>query len=409
MSVKEYIEQRFELVKQARNLLNSKGGNLTPGENKEYDSMLDEIEKLSEKIDNETKLLSIEQELSKPVNSDKLEMIRGASLPSYENKNLQLRGLKDIVEERKRIAGGKRLSVGNVIKAISTGDWSKVTREERDAIGTGDQGQWLISQEMGKILIMDALAHTQVMNAGARVVEVTQNELLIPKLTAYPEAKFKAENQVWPGDETIGFNGLVLTPRTLASYVTLSIELAEDGYRVEDYISQAMAKVISQAMDQACLRGSGTLNDEPTGIVNWDGVLTEDVNNLDLTSYDHFSNAYFQIESNNVTPTGLIIPSEALHQLDLLKDKNDNPLQPPESWKKLKIFSSNQLVNNAVMGDFTNLIIGTKNKTNLEVSREAGDSWEKMQIKLRIYTRFDCGVALPYAFCNIKNIGAVSS
>ena len=32
MSVKEYIEQRAELVKQARNLLNSKGGNLTPSE-----------------------------------------------------------------------------------------------------------------------------------------------------------------------------------------------------------------------------------------------------------------------------------------------------------------------------------------------------------------------------------------
>lgn len=409
--LKEYIEKRAELVKQARNLLNSKGGKLAPEEDKRYNEMLDEIEELSNKIDNETKLLSIEQELSKPINSDKLEMVKGiegASYSSYGN-GIQLRGLKDIVEERKRIAGGKRLSVGNVVKAIATGDWSQVSHEERDAIGTGDQGQWLISQEMGKILIMDALAQTQVMNAGAKTVEITQNELLIPKLNQYPEAKFKAENEAWTGNETIGFGGLVLTPRTLASFTSLSLELAEDGYRVEDYISMAMSKAISQAMDKACLRGSGTLNDEPTGIINWDGILEEDVENSDLTSYDHFSNAYFQIESNNVTPTGLIIPSEALHQLDLLKDKNDNPLQPPESWKKLKIFSSNQLVNNAVMGDFTNLIIGTKNKINLEVSREANEAWEKMQLKLRIFIRFDCGVALSYAFCNIKNIGSVSS
>ena len=68
---------------------------------------------------------------------------------------------------------------------------------------------------------MDALAHTQVMNAGAETVEITQNELLIPKLNQYP-AKFKAENEAWTGKETIGFGGLVLTPRTLASFTSLA-------------------------------------------------------------------------------------------------------------------------------------------------------------------------------------------
>ena len=63
--------------------------------------MLDEIERLSNKIDNETKLLSIEQELSKPVNSDKLEMIKRTTSSYYRN-DLQLRSLRDITEERRR-------------------------------------------------------------------------------------------------------------------------------------------------------------------------------------------------------------------------------------------------------------------------------------------------------------------
>ena len=78
--IKEKIEKRANLVAQARELVDiadKEKRAMSAEENEQYDKMLADVEKLSEEIDKETKLLEIEQRLSKPINSDKLEMIKG--------------------------------------------------------------------------------------------------------------------------------------------------------------------------------------------------------------------------------------------------------------------------------------------------------------------------------------------
>ncbi|GAJ00495.1 unnamed protein product, partial [marine sediment metagenome] len=200
----------------------------------------------------------------------------------------------------------------------------------------------------------------------------------------------------------------VLHAHTLASFTTLSIELAEDGYRVEDYISMAMSKAVANAVDKACLSGTGK-NSQPTGVINQKDILEEDVENVNLTNYNCFSSAFYKVEKCNITPSGIILPSSVLASLDLLKNKDDDPLKPPESWGKLEKFSSNQLVNNCVVAAWNYLLIGMRTTARLEVTRVAGDAWEKMQLKLRIYTRLDCALGLAESFCNIKNIGEIVS
>lgn len=408
--LKEKIENRGLLVLRSRERLNKaelEDRELNSAEKKEHDRDLAEIEKLSIEID------KIQEEAGiSDLDQATLDRIKGDGYSgSRFNKDIKFYSLADVIEERKNLNKRleKPLSIGNCVKAICTGDWSKCSKEERAGIGTGDQGIWLIQQEMGKELILSALEKAQVMAAGARHVPMTQHELLIPKITKYPDAQFTAENKAWEGDpQAINFSGVVLTARTLASFVTLSIELAEDGYRVEDYISMAMSKAVANAIDKACLSGSGK-NNQPTGVINQKDILEEDAENVNLTNFDHFSNAFYKVEKCNITPAGLILPSSVLASLDLLKNKDDDPLKPPESWGKVKKFSSNQLINNCVVAAWNYLLIGMRATARLEVTRVAGDAWEKMQLKLRIYTRFDCGLGLSEAFCNIKNIGEIIS
>ncbi len=414
--LKEKIERRGLLVMRSRERLNKvelESRELNPAEKKEQDRDLAEIEKLSLEIDEETKNLEeagitrLDQATIDRIESDKGDGYLGIRF----KKDIKFYNLADVIEERKNLNKKlkKPLSIGNCVRAICTGDWSKCSKEEIAGIGTGDQGIWLIQQEMGKELILSALEKSQVMAAGARHVPMTQHELLIPKITKYPDAQFKAENKTWEGDpQKINFSGVVLTAKTLASFVTLSIELAEDGYRVEDYISMAMSKAVANAIDKACLTGSGT-NSQPKGVINQTGILEEDVENVDLTNYDHFSNAYYKVEKANITPSGIILPSSVLASLDLLKNKDEDPLKPPESWGKMKKFSSNQLINNCVVASWNYLLIGMRATARLEVTRVAGDAWEKMQLKLRIYTRLDLGLGLPEAFCNVKNVGEIAS
>jgi len=402
MQLYELHELRGKLILDSREMLNkaeSESRDLTAIEKKEYDKKLVKIDELNIEIEKKQRdvgniIKGDSSSTSRPVNKD---------IKFYSKDNI-----RELLA--KPGYGQETVSLGKTMRAIITGDYSKLNREERDAIGVGTGGgNYLISQELGKQLIVMALEKAQVVSAGARYVQMNENSLLIPKLTKMPDTEFKAENVAYSGDTDVNFSGVSLESKTLVSMVNLSVELAEDGHDVESYIETAMAKAIAQGIDKACLTGSGE-GEEPKGVINQDGILEQDLENEEITSYDPFSNAYYKVEAENITPTGLIAPSSVYATLDLLKDTANNPLKPPQSWDKLRKFSSNQLTSyNAVMGAFNNLLIGMRTRARLEMTRTGGDTFEKLQVGLRIYTRFDVALSLAQAFCHIKNIGPVSS
>lgn len=408
--IKEAIDGKTKLVHEARAIINkveTDKRDITPEEQKQYDSLLNQIDKAQIRIDN------LYKEAGITPGKEALDIVMGnghrTTIPNKDGITFYSRdNLKELLSKPGQ--SKQPVSLGKSVRAIITGDYSKLNREERDAIGVGSGGgNYLISMELGKQLIVEALEKTQVINAGARYVPMSENDLMIPKLTQLPSTEFKAENETYSGDKTVNFGGVYLESHTLVSMATMSVELAEDGHKVDDFITFALSKAVAQAIDKACLTGSG-IGESPTGIIKQDNILVEDLENTDISSYDFLSNAYYKIEAENITPTALIAPSSVFASLDLLKDKNDNPLRAPASYEKLRKFSSNQLTSaNSVMGDFSNLLIGMRTRARLETTREAGDTFEKLQVSFRIYTRFDCALAIPQAFCHIKNIGEVSS
>jgi len=256
-------------------------------------------------------------------------------------------------------------------------------------------------------LIPMALNKAQVIKAGAKIVEMKDNQLLIPQLTALPSTEWKAENADFTGADTVAFEGKTLTAKTLLSIAKISQELALDGHNVETAIEDSMSSAIALAVDNALLQGDG-VGANPLGIIPTVGILSEDVASVAIANYDHFSSAYYKIEAENGTPNAVILPSSVLEDLDQLKDTANNTLTPPESWKRLQalrgILSSNQLAGTGLMGDFSQLIVGIRNRVMLDVTREAGDSFSRMQVWVRMFTRLDCVLGIKEHFCKLINI-----
>ncbi|MBA7493080.1 hypothetical protein ES702_03635 [subsurface metagenome] len=193
--------------------------------------------------------------------------------------------------------------------------------------------------------------------------------------------------------------------------VKISVELAQDGINIETVIEDAISDAIALALDQAVLSGIGGL--EPTGILNTDGILSEDLENAEISSYDFLSRAYWKLEAENEMATALIAPSNMFADLDLLKDTLHNRLLPPLSYegtpqKSYQKLSSNQLSDSAIIGDFGKALIGMRTDLQIKLA-ETGEGYEKLEIWIRAYLRADVGIKRPKAFCHIKNYGEVAS
>ncbi len=408
MNLKEKLDRRALLIQECRDLVD-KNESMSGPDQKAYDSKLEEIEKLSEEIQADN--LALAEAGVTELDQATLDRIKPGISDYGINKNIKFYDKSTLKELRTALTGGSRsvepLSLGKYMRGIITGDWSKAPAEQR-LIGTGaGGGQWLIQSELSGILIPMALNKARVIEAGAKYVDMKQNTLIIPKITKMPETEFKGENIIYSKDTDVNFTGVVLEAKTLMSLVKISMELALDGHNVESIIETAMSQAVALSIDKNCIDGNGV--GQPLGIVNTENVLTEDVDNVAFQNFDHFSSAFYKVEAENGTVTALIGPSSMFAELDLLKATDNNPLGRPESWEKYKRLSSNQLVNNAVIGDYSKLLIGMRNRATIDVSKDAGDSFEKLQVWIRIFTRLDSGISIPEHFCNIKNIGIVSS
>lgn len=339
----------------------------------------------------------------KPVNEPMMPNIR-----AYDSNGNELRFFtKENLPELRSYIGSKgklgitnceELSFGKFARALITGDWSKAPNEFR-VLGTStDGGGYLIPEEISSIIIPMALNKAQAISAGAITIPMDNKTLVIPRIASMPQTEWKAENAEFSKSTDMTFDGINLEAKTLMALITMSIELASDGVGVEQAIEMAISQAIALEIDRACLAGAA--GNEPRGIIHTSGILTELA--AAINSYTPFSNAFYKVEAENGTVNALIAPSSVYASLDLLRDKNNQPLNPPISWSKYKQFSSNQLTNQSIMGDFKQLFIGMRNTINLEVTRYTTDAFKKMQVWIRAYIRMDLGLRQAAHFCVIS-------
>lgn len=359
-------------------------------EDKRIDFLVDEFKEIRKTIDTPVNMGGLKQDTGSGGDFEEARCYNKDSLPE----------LRSYIKSKDPLGmGNENLSPGKLIRGLATGDWSKAAAEYRTLGTSTEGGGYLISEAISSQVITMALAKSQVINAGALVFPMETKTVILPRIIKMPETQWKAENAMFTGSKDMNFDGVTLEAKTLMALISLSVELAQDGMAgtVETAINNAISLAIAQEIDRACLIGAGTL--EPKGIVNTTDVLTEIYS---AAGYSCFSSGYFKVEAENGTVNALIAPSSVYAALDQLQDLQNQPLNAPVSWSKYKQLSSNQLLNNqSVMGDFTGLLIGTRQTINLEVSREAIEAFERLQILIRAYVRIDVAVKQPKHFCVI--------
>jgi HK97 family phage major capsid protein len=318
---------------------------------------------------------------------------------------------------------GHELSLGRLLRGWVFGDWKGAEAEKRaGSIGDNTLGGFLVPSPLGTRIIDLSRKKARVLQAGAMTVPMESNSLTLAKVTADPTPNWKAENaQGTFSDATFG--KLEFVAKTLVALIKVSVELFEDALNLETVVESSMSQALSLELDRAALYGSGAAA-EPLGIVNTTGVGVHDMgtNGAVVTNYDPFSQAVEKILTANGPSEGLaaILAPRTWGVLDRLKEATTNaPLGAPASFESLRKLVTNQVpitrvqgsANNAsdvFVGDFTQLLIGTRTQLVIEVSRQAGDSsgsaFRDMQIWLRAYLRADVGVALPGYFTKIIGI-----
>ena len=392
---------------------------LSPEEQKEFDRLLGELDRLSGEIHGEYRKLDLEQH-EKLINAPGVPLAGKPSPGGSRAAGIVEPGeIRVLTPERRMAEHGafsndpeeRNLDFGKFLRGVVTGRWSGAEDERRAmAVGTLAGGGALVPEMLSLSVIDLARNKARLFEAGALTVPMEGGNLSIARVAGDPTAGWKAENAAaTPSNMTM--ERIKFETRTLVAIVKASVELFEDAPNVGRVVSGALAEGLTLELDRVGLRGNG-MQSEPLGIRNQSGVTVTDLgtNGLALVDFDKFIDGVQVIEEANGEAGAVIYAPRTSASLAKLKDQQNQPLMAPDVFKNLKKFVTNQVPINlthgsagnaseAYIGGFENVMFGLMTRLVLEVSREAADSdssaFRNLQVWIRAYLRADVGLVHP--------------
>jgi len=315
------------------------------------------------------------------------------------------------------------LNLGRWMRGIVSGDWSGAEAEKRvQSVGSGVAGGFLVPTPLSARIIDLARNQARVLQAGAQIIPMESAELTVGRIDSDPAAYWVPENTAGTfGDMTVG--AYVLKAKKLMALARSSVELIEDGQNIAEILEAALSNALALELDRVCLYGAGA-GEEPKGIKGSENVQSINMgdNGGALTDYSNFSEALEKVQSANGPADGIsiILNPRELGTLDrLVETGTGQPLNPPESWKRMTKHATNQIpvnlvkgsannASDAFVGDFTQLWIGMRTAVSIEVSRDAAagndSAFTQHQIWLKATMRADVMLARPSWFVVIDGI-----
>jgi HK97 family phage major capsid protein len=303
------------------------------------------------------------------------------------------------------------LSIGRAIRAAVTGDWRHAEAEARVmATSPGPSGGYLVPAELSATWFDLARPISAVSRAGAKTAEMDAKTVSFAKVSADPDHAWKQENAAMDASD-VTLAEVVLTAKTLyIGPVILSRELLQDSINGSQLIEQVMARALAQELDRASLLGGGTYG--PTGLVDTDGV-GEITGVGEIEDYSDFVLAHTALMEENVEAgaLSLLMPPYVAGELDGLTDTLGQPLNPPRSFEDIqrKIVTTQLTDDLAVMGDFNEMVIGTRLGATIEVSETALEAFESYEHAVRGVLRADVAVVRPSSFVVLSEVTGYES
>lgn len=371
----------------------------------------------------------------------------GASVDTIveEQKKLQTR-----IDELEKMSTPRRISVPGLegmekdfslqraINAIVSGDWTNAGFEKEVfsaaskkamSAGTDTAGGYIVPNELLTDFIEYLRAKPVVSQMGATVLQGLNGvPVEIPKQTGGATAYWVGENQAIT-ESALTFGQIALSPKQVSGLVKLSSRLLRlSNPSVEAMIRNDLQAVLANAIDYACLRGSGAAN-EPIGIANTSGInsVTLGSGNGDALDWDDILNMQYQLQVDNAFTGNLGYIFHPVTRKNLLKQKvaqysgdtaGEYIIQPIvsdaqlQNWLGYKYAMTTQVPINLTVGsgtctevyfgNWSELIIGQWGGLEIMASRETSDAFEKNQVWVRIIQEIDLAVRHPESFCLIN-------
>lgn len=271
---------------------------------------------------------------------------------------------------------------GNAIAALITGNVG-IHGEQVRALSTTSNtgGGFFVTEELGGQLLDLARSKARTFEAGTSTLQMNSDSLRIVTLGSDPTIEPVGENQPIPSSDP-SFGSRLLVAKKHGVIVKVSNELLADAANVGAAITNVLGSTFAQYLDRLVL-------DHLFGDAELPG--TGSVGGI---HYDDLLDALNAIRLLNGEPKAAILNPATVNALSKLKTATEMQyLSPPAALSTVAMLDSTAVAStHLVMGDFTEAVVGIRGGLSVELSREAGDSFEHDQTFIRLLWRGDVAV-----------------
>jgi HK97 family phage major capsid protein len=308
------------------------------------------------------------------------------------------------VRHGRRVVEPEQFSLDKVIRAMLTGDRSRLTDVERQALNEGSDagGGLLIGDEIAGSIVDLVRAKTVVVQAGATVLPMAGDSLTWPKVIQGATPAWREE--LAPMTESdIQFGALTFKAKTLRTVVKLSQELVEDlPPEGSDAIERELTAAFALEVDRVALLGSGT-DPEPRGVANWPGVPVAATIGAPA-NYDFLSTLVSTVAGANHQANAIILSSGTAGTLDRLKATDQQPLQPPRSVAALPTLVTNLAGGYAFAGEWPLLVLAVRPQLGIKTRQIDAGLGDDFSQEIVAWQRLDVGVVHAAGFAVASGI-----
>lgn len=257
------------------------------------------------------------------------------------------------------------------------------------AEGVDADGGYLVPDDFRAQLI-EHMNSAQAFRSFCTVIPTTSKYLELPKLTSDVQVTWGTENQAI-ATTTADFGNVTLTPFRMNAIIYTSRELFDDSsISIMDILMRRFRDRVADEENKVFINGSGT--GRPKGVATYTYRSVAAANSL---TPDHLTKAYYKLPETYRNTARWLINSRVMEHLENSKDSNGAYLYPSLQGdvKTLKgrpvIVNDYQPSTSILFGDFTHYLIADRQQMSMEVTTEAGDTWKKHQVGLKVTERVD--------------------
>lgn len=416
--------ERGQLADEMKAILDSaeaNGRDLTPAEQKQFDSLNLKQSALQKQIER----LEISNGLQVEINTPPANLGRRTNPVNDPDIMLHDTGQTWVnakTGEPIRVYGkGDKLPVsrnkgpglGAIIRGMFLGSRGDLAVQNALSVGTDSAGGYHVPQHLVADVIEAMRNRSRVMEAGAQMVLLDAATVKVARIATEPTPAWRAEAGTVSESQPT-FDQVVFAPKSVDLLIKASLEILEDAYNMNELILDLLGKAIGLELDRAALFGTGASN-QPTGLWNQANVLAVDLGtNGDTLEQADLRAALALLSANNAPPpTAAIMAPRTYYEIDAWTDTTDQPLQLSRALQAVPFLETNQVPINQtkgtatnastiLMGDYSYMLIGVRTSLDLQIASELFR--ETGQVGFFARARYDVQLLQPKAFCKIAGI-----